>query len=435
MTERKRDRECKGCREYNHLTRRNFVGLSAGVFAAAVTPSWLPRVVYADADSGSRDILVSVFLRGGVDGLSLCVPFTEKPYYDLRPTQAVPAPDDSDKANRAIDLDGQFGFPQPLEPLKDAYDDGDLLVVHACGLQDSNRSHFDAMHFMEVGMGHPPGNLSTGWLGRHLAATAPTVKDAVLRGVGISYGLQRTLVGAPLTLPINDLADFGFTGSGKTRREREEILGEIYAAASQPLKGSASNTFRTIDTLDKIKFRNYKPAGGARYGEDEFGYSLRSAAALIKAGVGVEAIAIDLGGWDTHDSQGTLDGHLEYLLMELGSALGAFHRDLKVSGVDNVTTVMMSEFGRNVFENDSEGTDHGYGGVMMAMGEGINGGKVLTEWPGLKKNQLFEGQDLDITIDYRDVLTEILTRRMGNPNYRTVFSDSGYSPINYGVTL
>ncbi len=435
MSEKKQEHECKGCQEYNQLTRRNFVGMSAGVVAAAVAPTWLPRVVYAQSDSSSRDIMVSIFLRGGVDGLTLCVPFTEKPYYDLRPTQAVPPPDSKDKQIRALDLDGEFGFPQPLKPLMDAYDDGDLLVVHACGLKDSNRSHFDAMHFMEVGRGHPPASLSTGWLGRHLAATAPTVKDAVLRGVGISYGLQRTLVGAPKTLPINDLADFGFTGSGKTRREREEILEEIYAASSQPLKDSSANTFRTIDTLDKIKFRNYKPSGGARYGEDEFGYSLRSAAALIKADVGVEAVAIDLGGWDTHDTQGTLDGHMDYLMMILGSSLAAFHRDLKSSGVNNVVTVAMSEFGRNVFENASQGTDHGYGGVMMAMGEGIHGGRVLTKWPGLKKNQLFEDQDLDITIDYRDVLTEILERRMGNSNYRTVFNDPSFSPVNRGVTV
>jgi uncharacterized protein (DUF1501 family) len=306
--------------------------------------------------------------------------------------------------------------------------------VHACGLKDSNRSHFDAMHFMEVGMGAPPANLFTGWLGRHLASTAPAVRDSVLRAVGISYGLQRTLVGAPRTLPINDLGDFGFTGSGATRKQRIAVLEEIYAAATEPLKSSSSNTFRTVDTLKRIGFDSYRPRGGARYQDDEFGYALRSTAALIKADVGVEAIAIDLGGWDTHDLQEPLDGHMHYMMDSLAKGLAAFHRDLVSSGRRDVVTVAMSEFGRNAAENGSLGTDHGFGGLMLAMGDRINGGQVMGNWPGLKRNQLYEGQDLKITTDYRDVLSEIISRRMGNPSVRSVFPDPKYSPKNLGVT-
>ena len=423
---------CKGCQEYNELSRRDFVGLSAGVVAAAAAPAWLPRVVYADSHSSSRDVMVSIFLRGGVDGLSMCVPFTENEYYRLRPTQAVPQPD-SNGNFRAIDLDGFFAFPPSMQALKRVYDQGELLIVHACGLKDSNRSHFDAMHFMEVGRGNPPASLFTGWLGRHLAVTAPTMKDAVLRGVGISFGLQRSLVGGPRTLPINDLADFGFAGYGSTVQERQEILRELYAASKDLLKDPAKDTFRTIKTLDRIEFDGYKPSGGASYRDDEFGYALRSTAALIKADVGVEAVAIDLGGWDTHDTQGTLNGHMANLMETLADSLDAFHRDLEADRVENVVTVAMSEFGRNVFENGSAGTDHGFGGIMMAMGTGIAGGRVLTKWPGL--DDLFEDQDLRITIDYRDVLAEILDKRMGNSDYRAVFPDPGFEPVVQGVTV
>ena len=426
------DEKCKGCQEYNDLSRRHFVGLSAGLVAFAAAPAWLPRVVYADSHSSSRDVMVSIFLRGGVDGLSMCVPFTESEYYRLRPTQAVPQPD-AGGSFRAIDLDGFFGLPPSMRALKRAYDKGDLLIVHACGLKESNRSHFDAMHFMEVGRGYPPASLFTGWLGRHLAVTAPTVKDAVLRGVGIGFGLQRTLVGGPRTLPINDLADFGFVGSGGTVREREEILRQLYAASRDILSDPAKDTFRTVKTLERIRFNNYRPSGGASYPDDEFGYALRSTAALIKAEVGVEAVAIDLGGWDTHDTQGTLDGHMASLMETLADSLAAFHRDLDADRVEDVVTVAMSEFGRNVFENGSLGTDHGYGGVMLAMGDGIAGGRVLTRWPGL--GRLYEDQDLEITIDYRDVLAEILDQRMGNPDYRAVFPDPGFEPVVQGVTV
>ncbi len=428
------EHKCKGCAEYRDLSRRQFVGLSAGLVAAAVAPSWLPRVAYAQSDDSNRDVMVSIFLRGGLDSLSMCVPFTEQAYYDLRPTIAV-APPDSTSGVRALDLDGTFGFAPSLGGLIDAFDDGELLVIHACGLPSSSRSHFEAMHSIEVGEADPPPSVFTGWLGRHLASTAPSLRDGVLRAVGIGYGLQRTLVGAPKALPISDLADFGFEGSGATRRERKVVLEEIYNYATEPLKTSASDTFRTVDTLNKIGFTRYKPKGGARYPDSEFGYTLKSVAALIKAEVGVEAVAMDLDGWDTHDFQGNLDGSMMYLLRDLSNSLAAFYQDMKASNARNVVTVAMSEFGRNAFENGSAGTDHGYGGLMLAMGSSINGGRVLTQWPGLSKNDLFEEQDLQITIDYRDILTEILTRRMGNTDYRKVFKDSSYSPKTLGVVI
>ncbi|MCZ6508423.1 MAG: hypothetical protein O7A04_10310, partial [Acidobacteria bacterium] len=155
------------------MDRRQFLGRGAGLAAVAMAP-WLPRVVFAESDSSSRDVIVSLFMRGGGDGLTLVPPFGESAYYDLRPSLAVPPPDSSD-ANRAIDLDGFFGFPKAMKPLMRAYNAGDLLVVQGCGLNSGTRSHFEAMHFMEVGRGDPPASLFTGWLGRHLASTAPAM--------------------------------------------------------------------------------------------------------------------------------------------------------------------------------------------------------------------------------------------------------------------
>ncbi len=425
------DHDCKGCREYEGLTRRNFVGLGAGLAASVLAPGWLPRVVFAADEDSDRDVIVSIFLRGGADALTLCVPHGEAAYYDLRPELAI-APPDAGGAGRSIDLDGFFGLPPAMKPLKEAFDDGRLAIVHATGLPDSSRSHFDAMRFMEVGQGGAPASLQTGWLGRHLQATAPTVKDGVLRAVGIGFGLQRTLVGAPQALPIADLAEFGLEGPAGSRRLRSEALAEMYAAFDDPLRSSAAATFQTIELLDKIGFAGYRPSGGAVYPDDEFGYALESTAALIKAEVGVEAVAIDLGGWDTHDFQGPVDGHMAYLMESLAGALAAFYQDLFAANRRNFVAVTMSEFGRVAFENGSAGTDHGTGGLMMALGGAVRGGRVLGEWPGLAKGQLVDGQDLKVTTDYRDVIWEILSRQLQSPSAGRVFP-GGYAPQPVGV--
>lgn len=427
----KKHEKC-GCQEYRRVSRRNFMKSSGTVAVAAAMPAWVPRVVLADSHASERDVLVSVFLRGGVDSLSVVVPFNEAQYYKLRPGIAIPPPDAGGK-NAALALDPDFGFAPAMRPLLGAYENGDLLVVHATGLETPTRSHFEAMNFMEIGQDSPPGSLFSGWLGRHLAATAPTREDAILRAVGIGYGLQRTLVGGPHTLPIEDLADFGIGGPPVSAKARQATIEAMYGEHTDPLATAAVNTTQTIDLLRDIDFDGYKPKGGASYPNSDFGYALKSTAALIKADVGVEAVAIDLGGWDTHDDQGPLNGWMMYLMADLAEGLAAFHADMAASGREDFALMAMSEFGRNVFENGSDGTDHGHGGMMMALGGNIAGGKVLTEWPGLQPGQLYDRQDLAITIDYRDVISEILTRRAGNPDPATIFPDSSYAPKTWGV--
>lgn len=423
---------CKGCREYAQLSRRNFLGVSAGALAASLVPAWLPRVALADSESSSRDVIVSLFLRGGADSLTLCVPHGEDAYYQLRPGLAVPRPDAA-SPDRAIDLDGFFGLPPALAALEDVYRGGDLAIVHACGLPGTSRSHFDAMHDMEVGMGDPPASMISGWLGRHLQITSPTLEDGFLRAVGIGAGLQRTLVGAPETLPIADLAEFGLAGDPQTFGARRQALETMYAAVTGPLGDSSRNTFSTIELLQSIDFDGYQPSGGAEYPEGPFGTSLRSTAALIKAEVGVEAVALDYGGWDTHEFQGPLVGEMATLMGGLATGLAAFHQDLESSGVDNVVLVAMSEFGRNAIENGSDGTDHGHGGAMLAMGRPVDGGRVIAQWPGLERELLYDGQDLQITLDYRDILAEILAERLENPDVGQVFDDPTYTPTFHGI--
>ena len=420
-----------GCREYEEVSRRDFFKLGSAAAMALAAPAWLPRVSLASSFTGDRDVVVSIFLRGGVDGLSMVPPFTDKNYYTLRPAIAIQPPDAS--STGALDLDGSFGFAPAMQSLVEAYDAGDLLVVHACGLESPTRSHFAAQHNMEVGQGEPPATLFTGWLGRHLAATASAESSAILRAIGVGYGLQRTLAGAPQALPIKDMANFGFAGAPGTAATREAAVEAMYAAYSGPLKSAAVDTVRTIDLLDQIDFSGYRPGGGAQYPGEEFGQALKSTAALIKAEIGVEAIAIDLGGWDTHDNQGAIDGWMSTLMTTLSDGLAAFYTDLFSGGSTDVVVIAMSEFGRNAQENGSAGSDHGHGGVMLVLGGRIAGGRVLANWPGLGSAQLYAGQDLAITIDYRDIITEILTKRAGNSDPSMLFPDSSYNPTDYGV--
>ncbi|MBX7257465.1 MAG: DUF1501 domain-containing protein [Candidatus Hydrogenedentes bacterium] len=421
-----------GCKEYRGLNRRQFLGASSTAVAATLgAPLWLPRVAFAADGDTSRDVLVVIFLRGGCDGLSICVPYAEDAYYEARPTIAIPRPDSGDTF-AATDLDGFFGIPPAMTPLKPAYDAGHLLFVHACGSKDESRSHFDAMRFMEIGKPRDA-SLFTGWVGRHLLNSTAMSPTALLRAIAINDSLQTSLAGSPLALPIQDLDNFSLDGIPQTLEDRLAALGAMYAQGPLELRASAANTLSTMASLDAIDFGNYTPSGNAEYPDSGFGYAMKSAAALIKAQIGVEAIATDLGGWDTHDGQNPINGYMAGIMEDLASSLGAFHADLTSGGVLNFTLVVMSEFGRVFRENASQGTDHGHGNMMLVMGGGISGGRVLRNWPGLAPENLFQEQDLDVTIDYRDILAEIIQKRLGNSNLGAVFPE--FIPTFRGVTV
>jgi uncharacterized protein (DUF1501 family) len=422
-----------GCEEYNELSRRQFLGAAAAGTAASMFPAWLPKIVLARTYAANRDVIVSVFLRGGADGLAMVAPFGESAYYASRPTIAIPRPDSND-ANKGINLDGYFAFAAGMSSLVPAYTAQDLLIVHATGLQTNNtRSHFDAQRFMEVGKPADP-NLITGWLGRHLASIPPFKPDALLRGIGMSNGLQKTLVGAPQTLPIANPANFSIGGSQKTEAERLAFMQTEYDAGEEPLRSSALDAVNTVNLIKSVNFAGYAPANAATYPNSGFGRALRSLAVLIKADVGLEAAQVDIGGWDTHSDQGANAGGMRNLMEDFSGSLGAFYADVIATGY-SVTVVAISEFGRNVRENASGGNDHGRGTVMYAMGKGIAGGRVLTKnWITgmLDRANLEAGQDLKVTVDYRDILSEIVQNRLGNPNLDVVFPS--WTPTMLGVT-
>jgi len=427
------DQETCGCDEYAALSRRRFVTNVAGaaVFGVAF-PDWLPRVVLAPAAS-SRDIVVYIFMRGGADGLSLCVPWGDTNYYTGRPTIAIPRPDATGTL-KATALDASlWGFPPGMLGLLPSYQAGQLLVIPGAGLSYNSRSHFDAQRFIEVGKAADP-SVSTGWLGRHIATVPPLNSSATLRAMSISQGLPNALEGAPKVLPIPDPANYVLGGSATTRAARQAWLNADYANTEEPVRSSALDAAATLTLLASLNISSYVPSNGATYPTSGFGRSLRSAAALIKADVGVEAIQVDIGGWDTHQNENPLTGQMNASMTDLSNSIGAFWADvLQGNGNYNVTLVAMSEFGRNVRENGSQGTDHGRGSCMFVMGKQIAGGRVYTKnWQPLARENLTDGQDVPVNVDHRDVLAEIVQNRLSNPNLNLIFP--GYTPTFQGVT-
>lgn len=419
-----------GCTEYHEVSRREFIGTTATFMAASTLPAWMPKVVLAQTAS-SRDIILSIFLRGGHDGLSMVYPFLDPNYYAGRPTIAIPQPDSS-SPNRGTNLDGTWAISQAMSPLLGAYQAGQLIFVQQTGLLNNTRSHFDAMRFLEVGKAADP-NLMTGWLGRHLATSTPIRTNAPIRALGLSSGLQRTLVGGPKTLPIPNPANFGLGGDAATRLARQQWLQDDYTPYADTIGAAALDSLNTISLLQSVNFNGYAPTNGAVYPNTGFGRGMRATAALIKADLGVEAVQLDIGGWDTHANQAPLTGSMFRSMQDLAGSLNAFWLDVIQATTDyRVTVVVVSEFGRNVIENGSQGTDHGRGTCMFAMGRQINGGRVLTNnMPLLARENLEIRQDLRVTIDHRDILSEIVTRRLGNPNLSVIFPD--YVPTNRGI--
>ena len=375
--------------------RRLLQALAAAPLAASPTS----RLAFA-ADGSSDHTVVVVFLRGALDSVGALIPSDESAYYDNRPGIAVP------RAGQ-IDLNGQFALHDALRPLKSLYEQGDLAFVVGTGLDEasSTRSHFDAQARMEGGLSGRAG--AEGWLGRHLARRAGG-DDAIFRGVGIG-NVSPSLRGYDDALNVNDLANLRLRPPNDvTSFELDTTLTSMYEETSNPLLRGQGD--RALDTLYLATVRNLgHGTDQGRFGPLRFGRDMRQVAELVNADLGLEAATVDMGGWDLHDSYGSWrQGAMQEQLKVLAEGLAAFHETIQ--GRSNVTVVVMSEFGRRLEENSRYGTDHGKGGMMMLLGGGVNGGRVAGPWNGL--GSLDDG-DLPITTDYRQVLSELVARRLG----------------------
>ena len=399
------------------LTRRFFLKSSGLAFVSfGLAPRALVRSVYA-AEGGRRNkTLVVVFQRGACDGLNAVVPYGESAYRKLRPTIAIPAPRGGSR-DAALDLDGHFGLHPALEPLLAPFEDGSLAVVHAVGSPDGTRSHFDAQDFMESGT---PGRKSTedGWMNRHLQCT-PDPAASPFRAVSLTPTLPRSLAGPAPAVAMASIGRFALRRAGGAAVARG--FEDMYAGAVRDvLHGTGQETFEAIEFLKKTDPARYAPSAGASYPRGPYGDSLKQIAQLVKADVGVELAFTEVGGWDHHAAEGGVQGQLAARLRELSQSLAAFQRDLG-ERMHDVVLVTLTEFGRTVRENGNRGTDHGHASVSFVMGGGVRGGRVHGRWPGLSPDRLYEGRDLALTTDFRDLLGELLARHLGARDLGAVF--------------
>jgi uncharacterized protein (DUF1501 family) len=385
-------------------------------------PGWLPRMAFAPVGKAPRgDVLLVVFLRGAADMLNMVVPHGEGAYYEMRPTLGIPRPDDrrAKPSERAVDLDGFFGLHPSMSPLIPAWRAGHLGIVHACGAPDESRSHFRAMALMERGVTDEAGPAS-GWVGRHLASL-DTGNASPLRAIGLGEQAPRSLRGRVPVTALKSIADFHLRGDLQATSRMQTILAGLYRDDAA-LSGVGQETLDVLRTLKKLDPTSYKPTGGASYPVTDFGMGLKQVAMLVKSEVGLEVAAIDLGGWDTHFSQGASQGLMSGLMDDLAAGLAALHADLG-QAMEGVSVVVMSEFGRRAYENASLGTDHGHGSALLLLSGQVRGGEVHGRWPGMGEGQLFGPGDLAVTTDYRDVLSELCLKRLNNPALDQIFPD------------
>jgi uncharacterized protein (DUF1501 family) len=395
--------------------------LHNGALALAGTtaiPGFLLRSVLAETSTLPGRRLVVIFQRGAADGLNVVVPWREKNYYSMRPNIAIPQ-------KEVIDLDGFFGLHPSLASFKPLYDAGHLAIVHAAGSPDMSRSHFDAQDFMESGT---PGIKSTqdGWLNRALQAEdlRNRRQQSAFRALALSPELPRTLAGKVPALALGNVNSFSVAGRGPAPSPAANAFQAMYGESGDHIFHAAGEeTFEAVKMLRAANPAQYLPRNGADYPSSEFGNRMRQIAQLLKSNVGVEAAFTDVGGWDTHQNQGNVEGQLSNRLRDFSSSIAAFWRDMG-DDAEGITLVTMSEFGRTARENGTGGTDHGHANAMFVLGGNVKGSKVFGKWPGLESHQLNEGRDLALTTDYRLVLGEVVSKTIGASNLDLVFPDA-----------
>ena len=396
------------------FTRRNFLqGCSAAI--AGLAGARLTNVAFAQQGSPT-DTLVVVFLRGGWDALNVVPPRDgdDRGYYenarpDIKITDLLP-------------LNDQFGMHPALAPLHGLYQAGKMAVVHAVGLNYDTRSHFDAMEYIELGT---PGSKSTtsGWITRYLQGTGAA---SILPALSTS-GAPSSLLNFVPTVNLNDPGDFSQWDNGLAASQ-QAALRQMYSGETL-LHRAGLRTLDSLGIVSPLVGQEYQPSNGAVYNDDEISQQLKTVARMIKLDTGLRVATVDYGGWDTHEYE--TDGNGGYIANQLGnlaSGLSNFYLDLDSGYTDRLSVVVLSEFGRRLVQNEDYGTDHGHGNVMFTLGGGVNGGQVYGAWPGLHNDQLYDHADLAITTDYRQVLSELLARRLGNADVASIFP--GYTPTS-----
>ncbi|MBI1777019.1 MAG: DUF1501 domain-containing protein [Proteobacteria bacterium] len=409
------------------VSRRHL--LQSAVAGAVGALPGVRNLAFAETGQG-RDLVVVIFLRGGCDALNMMAPANDRSYIDARPPE-LRVLDAGDRQGHRLDsnlvpgLD--FRLHSEAAPLYELYRAGHLAIVVATGLSNATRSHFVAQDLIERGIvdEQKRPERDTGWLARYLAeAKAPASVPAVSANPGVSAGL----LGDAAALAVPDLqGGLGIPGGEPVR----QALARLYGSGEDVVARAGRQALQNIAAVDVAlprgpdgKVAAYQPDNGAAYdGGGEFMRSLQSVARLAKAELGLAVAAVDCNGWDHHEGE---PGRFNNLAGVFARNLAAFYNDMAKRN-ERMTIVVMSEFGRRLRANRSQGTDHGHGGHMLVLGGHVMGGRLYGTWPGLSTPELDRGVDLAVTTDYRAVLAELVLRRLGVKDTATILP--GFTPL------
>jgi len=423
------------------IKRRDF--LKSSLLAPMVAAGLGPSLSFAQ-DPYSDNIFVFVFQRGGIDGLSFLAPMDGHPdrgFYEALRTNGTMIP-----GNQLEALSDGWGLISSAAPLKDLWNQNDLAIVQAVGLPWANRSHFEAERYVELGT---PGNrfTTTGWLTRHMQTATNIPAELLIPAVMTESTVRYSFLREPTAITMRYPSSFDFDTS-YYEEEQETALEQMYGIENGELDIAGSQALAAMSLIETIDFNGYIPDNNAAYPTKldnpakltSFAEELKIIAQLIKEGTGVRLAQADIGGWDTHNSQGNAgpDGPYFDNVRDLAGSINAFFRDLDMpapgggSWADRTTMIVYSEFGRRAFDNADAGTDHGWGNNCLAIGGGVNGGQFYGNWLGLQEDVLFQGADVWATTDFRSVFGEMLLKRLHNNKLGDIFpgfTANEYKPL------
>jgi uncharacterized protein (DUF1501 family) len=425
------------------INRRDFLrGCCTAALGSAAGPALLFGAE-AEAAMNAYDTVIHVFLRGGLDGLNLVVPVSgdDRVFYEqARPNLSIPATG----AYSALPLTlttgtaTRFGLHPSATGLRDIWTEGHLAIIHACGLLDTvTRSHFDAQLFLDTGT---PGRYGTssGWITR-AGAAAP--QNAPMQQLAVNSRQPANLLGSTLALTMSNPSDFALNaGAWQWQTYRGGMppgtkgVNETIAALWSGTSILEAQGRRADSALRMIATQPFS-SPPSEWPSSNFARQLWTVAQAIRFDLGLRYAAVDLGGWDTHEGQGTAGSGYHYYqnkIAELSQALTALYVELAAGGeLPRVTIIVQSEFGRRVRQNGSGGTDHGYGNPLLVLGGPVIGRRYYGTWKGLDPAILSPHfGDVPVTTDFRRVFSELLIRRMRNNQISSVFPGyGGYSPL------
>ncbi len=411
--------------------RRAFMKQGAmALFASGIVggiPSFIARA--ADANKlfmpyKKKKVLVCIFQRGAMDGLMAVSPYTDAYLKQMRPTLFMsPAATEG----KQFDLDGRFGLHPAFDALYPFFKEGRLAIVHGVGSPNNTRSHFDAQDYMESGTPFNKGTAS-GWLNRAVGLLG---HDATpFRAVSITSALPRSLYGDNEAVAINNLQDFAIQMKGNPIAANM-VAGsfeELYDQTTNKLLNRAGKeSFDAMKMLNVNNIKNYQPTAGVVYPNSPLGNSLKQIAVLIKMDVGLEVAFAESGGWDTHFNQGAANGTFSRNAKDFSDSIAAFWKDMNAYQ-DDVTVMTMTEFGRTAAQNGTGGTDHGRASCAFIIGNDVAGGKVYNNIKSLAKEDLEDGRDLPVTIDFRASFSSVANNHLKINNNSVLFPDwDGYT--------